>query len=816
MKLKDFSIYAFLLFVTNFCFAQYTLSGKIVNDDDLEPVADVEIFNRTLERLIQSDANGTFTFTSLKPGTYRLEFLSNNHELATLDVEITNEDKAVDVKLIPLQEELSPVVIESRRAEVFGLTRLRDIEGTAIYAGKKTEVVILDKQMGNMAVNSPRQVFSQVVGLNIYESNEGGLQLNIGGRGLDPNRSAHFNIRQNDYDISADILGYPESYYTPPVEGLDRIQIVRGAASLQYGTQFGGLINFVMRKPAADRKIALVTRQTVGSFGLLTNFTSLSGTLGKFSYYTYFNYKQGDGFQDNSEFKSYNYFGNLNYKFNERTSLSLDYTYFDYLAQQPGGLTDRMFLEDPLQSNRKRNWFDVNWNLAALKLKHKVGEKTDLSVNLFGLYAGRKAVGFRDNRVSIQDEPGTARDLITGTFSNWGFEARVLHRYNFFGNENAFVLGTKYYDANNTAQQGPGSSGSGPDFELATNEFPTYSSQSDYTFPNKNIAFFGENIFRLSPKFSVTPGIRFEHINTKAEGYYRDITEDLGGNVIFDETNFEANDLKRSFILMGIGLSYKAFTAAELYANFSQNYRSVTFNDIRIVEPSQAVDENITDEEGFTFDVGIRGKVSDVVTYDVSVFALAYNGRLGQIRFIDENVREVRLRTNVGDAFIYGAEIFGSISLQKAFLNPENQSYQWDLFVNTAVTQSEYTKSDENNVEGKQVEFIPLVNLKTGMSFGYKKFMTALQFTYISEQFTDATNAASDLRDQKGIVGEIPAYHIADLSFSYTFTKYLKLETGINNVTDHKYFTRRATGYPGPGIIPSAPRTYYATLQFSL
>ena len=72
--------------------------------------------------------------------------------------------------------------------------------------------------------------------------------LGIGGRGLSPNRSSNFNIRQNGYDISADALGYPESYYTPSSEAMDRIEIIRGAASLQYGPQFGGLVNFVMKE----------------------------------------------------------------------------------------------------------------------------------------------------------------------------------------------------------------------------------------------------------------------------------------------------------------------------------------------------------------------------------------------------------------------------------------------------------------------------------------------------------------------------------------------------------------------------------------
>jgi Fe(3+) dicitrate transport protein len=42
---------------------------------------------------------------------------------------------------------------------------------------------------------------------------------------------------------------------------------------------------------------------------------------------------------------------------NDKTSLHFDYTYFNYLAQQAGGLTDVMFNQNPTQSNRSRNWF---------------------------------------------------------------------------------------------------------------------------------------------------------------------------------------------------------------------------------------------------------------------------------------------------------------------------------------------------------------------------------------------------------------------------------------------------------------------------
>ena len=112
------------------------------------------------------------------------------------------------------------------------------------------------------------------------------------------------------------------------------------------------------------------------------------------------------------------------------------------------------------------------------------------------------------------------------------------------------------------------------------------------------------------------------------------------------------------------------------------------------------------------------------------------------------------------------------------------------------------------------MEFVPDLNLKTGVRFGYDNFLASVQYSYLSEQFNDASNSpTSDIAN--AVRGPIPAYDILDISASYRY-KFLKLETGINNVLDKKYFTRRATGYPGPGIIPSSPRNYYVGLELKL
>ncbi|MCE7993313.1 MAG: TonB-dependent receptor [Roseivirga sp.] len=800
--------------------AQYRITGKVLGAETGEPIELAQVYNKTTKALVYTNAEGDFEMTDLEEGSYDLLVFSYEYEVWEQTVKLET-DFNLKIKLEVLGGELTEVVISQRREEIFGISRLKPVEGTSIFAGKKTEVILLDQSVGNLAANNARQVYAQVVGLNIYDNVDAGLQLNVGGRGLDPNRTANFNTRQNGYDISADVLGYPESYYTPPAEALSEIQVIRGAASLQYGTQFGGLINFKMKQPNPTQKLELVSRQSVGSFNLYTSFNSLSGTSGKFSYYTYFNYKRGDGYRANSEFDSKNFFGSVNYAFNAKTKLQLEFSYLNYLAQQAGGLSDSQFRTNPDFSNRARNWFQVKWALAALKFTHKFSSKTDFSLNVFGLDAERNAVGFRGNPILLNSNPVTQideqevdgtfvnpRDLIKGEFNNWGAEARILTRYNIGNKSAAFLLGSKYYHANNTSRQGPGSLGTDADFSFAADRFPDYSSQSDFRFPNRNLAFFGENIFFLSDKLSLTPGFRFEHIRTESSGNYRQVNFDNAGNPIFNQQLEDNRSLIRSFLLAGLGASYDHSDNLEAYANFSLNYRSVTFSDIRVVSPTFIIDPDISDEEGFTTDLGFRGKWNDQISYDIGGFGLLYDDRIGII--LDD--RANRVRKNIGKAFIYGLEAFFDWNLISTF-KADNSQFKLNWFVNGALTSSEYIDSEENNVKGKKVEFIPTVNLKTGINAGYRNLLASIQFTYLSEQFTDVENSSvpadGDIRN--GVIGEIPAYGIIDFSLSYSYKKW-RIETGINNLLDNAYFTRRATGYPGPGIIPSDPRTFYLTL----
>ena len=807
MRLKVFKILIILCF--NSLFSQENLSGVVISESTNLPLENVTIFNSETNEISYSDSEGKFIISINNIDSEINFFLEGYNLLSEIFGPQVLDSNNVTIRLAPRIEKLNEVVVRANLKKIFQIKRFQDVEGTRIYAGKKNEVILIDVSMANLASNNARQIYNQIPGLNIYQNDDAGLQLNIGGRGLNPNRTANFNTRQNNYDISADALGYPESYYTPPPEGLEEIQILRGAASLQYGTQFGGLINFKIKRPKPEERFELITRNTTGSNNLFTNFTSVSSSNEKSSYYGYVNYKNGDGFRPNSEFESINTFQNFNYNLNEKSKITGEITYMEYLAHQAGGLSDFMFANDPFQSNRERNWFEIKWFLYNLKYLLQISEDSSFSFNFFGLDAQRNSLGFRTNRVD-QIDYGEERDLIKGDFKNFGFESRYLTSFNFLNKKSYLLLGAKYYNSFSQSVQGPGSSSKDADFNFDYINFPNYVNQSEYSYPNNNLAIFGENIFYINESLSITPGFRFENINTSLDGYYRKINLDAAGNTIYNERFDESDTKKRKFLLLGLGLSYKK-RGLELYTNISQNFRSVTFADISIMNPAYAINPNIDDEKGFTFDIGFRGNYKKMISFDSSIFALIYRDRIGFIQkvFTDGNVKSER--GNVGNAQITGVESLFDFDINEILF--KNEDVDFNVFLNYSYIESKYLKSNEVGITGKEVEFVPKNNFKTGLKFGYKDFAINFQYSYLSSQFTDSSNAISG--NLSGVIGQIPSYEIADLSMSYKLRN-IKFEAGVNNLFDEIYFTRRATGYPGPGIIPSPPKNSYITLEIKL
>ncbi|MBB3187106.1 TonB-dependent receptor plug domain-containing protein [Microbacter margulisiae] len=175
-----------------------------------------------------------------------------------------------------LYDSLREVKITAYRT-MNGVGRIKDVNKQVIYAGKKTEVVVLDSLDANKAINTTRQIIGRIPGLNIAETESDGFTANgVGFRGLNPYQSIETNTRQNGYNISADVFGYNEAYYLPPMEAVKDIIFLRGASSLAFGPQIGGMIDYEL-KDGGPGPINITTSQTMGSYGMYNSFTSVGG-----------------------------------------------------------------------------------------------------------------------------------------------------------------------------------------------------------------------------------------------------------------------------------------------------------------------------------------------------------------------------------------------------------------------------------------------------------------------------------------------------------------------------------------------------------
>lgn len=786
-------------------FSQYEVFGSIKNIDS-SSLSKVQVSVQGNAKTYKSDKNGFYQITALDTGSYMISYFLPHYKVRVERIKIDeNSPKRiqVDIKLPKLQFESEVVDIQST-SDDFGLSRIPLIDKTSIYAGKNITLIDLDYSSGNKSSNNAREMFAKLPGINIWESDGGGIQVGIGTRGLSPNRTANFNTRQNGYDISADALGYPESYYSPPFEALEGIEIIKGAASLQYGTQFGGLLNFKIRKPA-EKKIEFTSRNTYGTYNFFNTFNRISGTSKRFYYQAYYQYKRGDGWRDNAGFRQHQGFAQIGYHITENMDLRLEYTHMSYNAQQPGGLTDAQFNTNPQDSYRNRNWFQVRWNLLALNYDYKIRKNGFFNVRAFGMLASRDALGYLGKINQVDTE--TSRDLINSSFKNTGIELRYLHRYKIKNQHGAFLAGARGYIGKTNTKQGNAPNTQGPEFSFLNSDDVE---QSNFDFPSHNISLFLENIFMIK-KVTITPGIRFEHIKSRSEGFYKNYVIHPNGDTLSNTTIDDMKNSERNIVLAGLGVGYKPFKKGalmEIYGNISQNYRAINFTDIRVNNPNVLIDPDIKDEYGFTGELGLRGRIKSCFIYNLSGFYIFYGDKIG---LAPEGIK--RIRTNLGNARNVGLETFFELDILK-LAKGDSSKYSLAVYSNFSYINATYITSKEPAYIGKNVEFVPNYTVRTGVRFGNKTFDINLKYSYVSSQFTDATNAVASSPD--ATIGEIPSYYILDMSGSYTFKKWFKLEAGITNMTNNMYFTRRATGYPGPGILPSEGIGGYLTLQFKI
>ncbi len=712
---------------------------------------------------------------------------------------------------------LSPVIVTPKQQSP---ERMPEMKGNVIFSGKKNEVLKLLNINGNFTTNNAREIFARIPGVTIWENEGSGIQINVGVRGLSPNRSWELNTRQNGYDISSDVFGYPEAYYNPPLEAVETIELVRGGGSLQFGPQFGGMLNYVLKRET-KKKFSYETQNTVGSYGLMSSYNAIGGNYKKFSYYVYNHSRSADGWRENSQYTVRNTHAFLEYRFTENTKISAEYTNMDYQMQQAGGLTDEQFIINSRQSLRDRNWFGTPWNVFSINFDTKISNNFTSNTKLFGLIGERNSVGFTATPNIVDAiNPATNdyanRRVDRDLYENYGIENRNIYKYKLGKIKNNLAFGVRVYKANTQRlQDGRGTTGS--DFDISIDG--KYVRDLDFT--TENVAVFAENQFKITDKLSITPGARYEYIQNTGNCRF--------GISSGNDIEMPNKNISRSQPLFGLGLEYK-FRTTNIYANITQAFRPVLFSDFTPPAVTDVIDPNLKDASGFNADLGFRGTFKKYLNFDFSLFYLSYNNRIGGVRqFINNDPSQgtFLFRTNLGETVNKGIEGFANLNITRLF-EIERPYGNLDFFASVSFIDSRYTDFrifnasgtapnvtiTETNLSGNRVENAPRYIHNFGLSWSNSTISATVQYRMSGRIFTDANN--TNTPSANGITGILDDYRVLDLSTEYKFLKNYNIRAGINNLFDEEYATRRAGGYPGPGVLPGEGRTFYISIGAKL
>ena len=495
---------------------------------------------------------------------------------------------------------------------------------------------------------------------------------------------------------------------------------------------------------------------------------------------------------------------------------------YNMLSQQPGGLTDAQFANDIVQSHRARNWFSTPWQTANLKFEYNLSVRSRIQAQFFGMDAERHSVGNTAgilvadtiNKITGQY---SARDLATDKYKNLGAEISFITHYVLMGKKQTLSTGIRAFQGRtHRFQKGLGSTGTDANFTASM--FPTA-----LTFDTKNIAWFAEQVIRLSPRLIVIPGLRAEQIQSGVSGR-------TGINLVGEDIAVVATPQERRFLLGGISAEYHLKNGFEIYANATQNYRPILFSDMQAAPGAEQIDPNLKDANGYNNDLGFRGRSGNWLYVDASVYVLQYNNRIGRITRLDDQGKAIAVKTNVGNSTSQGIEAVVDLDIVKKIR--KNSRWGLPLFVSYAHNRSVYgdyiitTKNasgqyDAINLKGNSVENAPENILRAGLGYQWssqknphRKLITQIQLSSVSASFSDANNTVA--ASANGTTGLIPAYRIWDWNTTFHVNKHVNIKLSVNNISNERYFTRRAGGYPGPGVMPSDGRSVLCSVGINL
>jgi len=631
---------------------------------------------------------------------------------------------------------------------------------------------------------SGNEILKKVTGIHVVDEEGIGLRTNIGIRGLDPDRSRTVLMLEDGVPVALAPYGEPEMYYTPSIDRMKSIEILKGSGSILFGPQtIGGVINYITDDPPVNSRTNF--NITTGSEGYFMGQASYGTTFENLGVNFSFLHKQADKIGV-TNFDINDITAKVKFQLGEKSRVGIKISAYDEISNSTYiGLTQTMYDKGEYFSIiAPYDQLDIRRYSASLTHDYFFSENAFLRTTLFGYTTTRNWLRQDFSRTPVSN--GTGEVFGNTSVSNGaiymrnstgnrnrqfevaGIEPRIYFNY-FLGNlRNEMEGGVRFLYERAFEQRVDGRKADALSGDLREDEIRTGYAAS----------IFAQNRIYFTDNFTIIPGLRIENFD-----YERDIFR-----LNFRDTSLTNNSNVFSFV-PGLGINYNLNDIYSLFAGVHRGFAPPRIKDA-ITNGGEAL--QLEAELSWNYEVGIRANIASLIFLEVSGYMLDFSNQI--IPVSESSGGSGTGLVNGGKTLHLGFETGVSLSVDRIInsdvkillstnLTISNAAYNADRFITAG--------NEIINIKDNRLPYAPEILLSGSLDL-LIPFGLGFQIsgTYTGKQFTDQLNTISPSAD--GEIGMMPDYFILDFTGRYLFSDLNStLFFSVKNLLDERYIVSR-------------------------
>lgn len=663
-----------------------------------------------------------------------------------------------------------------------------------------------NKILINIKALTGNEVLKKIPGLNIVDEEGMGLRANIGIRGLDPDRSRTVLMMEDGIPIALAPYGEPEMYYTPAIDRMSRIEVLKGSGSILFGPQtIGGVINYITQDPPLDSKTTFNFRYGSGNF--LSGLFNYGTTTGNTGIQAAFLHKQAENLAT-ANFNVNDFSAKIKFGLGENSRVGLKFSFYDESSNSTYlGLTQTMYDNGEYYTVMAPNdKLDIRRFSASLTHDYFISTSAYLRTTVFAYTTSRNWLR-QDFSRSINSSNLTGGFFGDSSIANgavfmrnstsnrdrqfevFGVEPRLSESFSFLGFHNDFVGGMRFlYEKA---------------YEQRTNGKKANALSGDLSDDEERIGYAGsvflQNKIFFSDQLSITPGLRVEYFK-----FERRIAR-----INSKDTLLSGGSYTTSFV-PGIGLN---FNFNDNYTFFAGIHRGFAPPRVKDAISNSGKSLELDAEFSWNSELGLRANFFSLLGFEFSAYLLDFSN---QIIPVSESSGGLGTGlVNGGSTIHKGLELAVNLNLNNFVGIGYNVFLDWNFSYNQSKYDSDRFISvgtSSVNVKENKLPYAPeylsslLINIQTPFNFQIN-----FSGTYVGKQFTDELNTLNPSPD--GQIGIMNSYLVLDLNAKYLVESlggYVFLS--VKNLADERYIASRRP----QGIKVGIPRLITAGFEINL